>query len=85
MSDSQLSRLFRLQWRLDIHQQSDELGEPPLLLLDDVLSELDADRARVLLATLPPGQTIITSASELPAGTVPDQTLRPGGTGFVST
>ena len=46
-------------------------GAPPLLLLDDVLSELDADRRRALLAGLPPGgQTLVsaTSADALPAG-----------------
>lgn len=46
-------------------------GAAPLLLLDDVLSELDASRRRALLAGLPPGgQTIVsaTSADALPAG-----------------
>lgn len=79
-------RTLALALRMAGHRLvTDQLGEPPLLLLDDVLSELDPDRARILLATLPPGQTIITSASELPAGTVPDQTLRPGGTGFIQS
>ncbi len=79
-------RTLALALRLGGHRLiSEQLGETPLLLLDDVLSELDPDRARVLLATLPPGQTIITSASELPAGTVPDQTLRPGGNGFIES
>ncbi len=79
-------RTLALALRMAGHQLvADQLGEAPLLLLDDVLSELDPDRARILLATLPPGQTIITSASELPAGTVPDQTLRPGGTGFIES
>ena len=51
------------------------LGErraaPPLLLLDDVLSELDAGRRQALLAGLPPGgQTLVsaTSVEALPAG-----------------
>jgi DNA replication and repair protein RecF len=46
-------------------------GSPPLLLLDDVLSELDADRRRALLAALPEGgQTLVTATSTdaLPAG-----------------
>ncbi len=45
-------------------------GSPPLLLLDDVLSELDAGRRRALLAALPAaGQTLVsaTSAEALPA------------------
>lgn len=79
-------RTLALALRMAGHRLvADQLGESPLLLLDDVLSELDPDRARILLATLPPGQTIITSASELPAGTVPDQTLRPGGSGFIQS
>jgi DNA replication and repair protein RecF len=44
-------------------------GSPPLLLLDDVLSELDPERRRTLAGVLPAGgQTLITStaASALP-------------------
>jgi len=37
-----------------------ELGEPPLLLLDDVLSELDEHRRRVVLTELTQGQVLIT-------------------------
>ena len=49
-------------------------GAPPLLLLDDVLSELDAERRRALLAALPEGgQTLVTatSADALPANGQP--------------
>jgi DNA replication and repair protein RecF len=42
-------------------------GAPPLLLLDDVLSELDADRRRALLAALPPGGQTVVSATSLTA------------------
>jgi DNA replication and repair protein RecF len=45
-------------------------GAAPLLLLDDVLSELDASRRRALLASLPSGgQTVVsaTSTDALPA------------------
>jgi DNA replication and repair protein RecF len=45
-------------------------GSPPLLLLDDVLSELDESRRRALLAGLPEdGQTVVTATSRaaLPA------------------
>jgi DNA replication and repair protein RecF len=39
-------------------------GEPPLLLLDDVLSELDRDRAAALVSRLPEGgQAVLTSTS----------------------
>ncbi|HXV33176.1 MAG TPA: DNA replication and repair protein RecF [Gaiellaceae bacterium] len=40
---------------------------PPLLLLDDVLSELDAGRRRALLAGLPPGGQTLVSATSLDA------------------
>lgn len=36
-------------------------GSAPLLLLDDVLSELDAKRRAALLSSLPEGQTVITA------------------------
>jgi len=55
------------------------LDTPPLLLLDDVLSELDDDRSAALLRHLPPGQTVITTATSLPAGTRPDLVLRVAG------
>lgn len=49
---------------------------PPVLLLDDVFSELDVDRSAALLASLPAGQTVLTSATELPAGAEPGLLLR---------
>ena len=73
-------RTLALTLRLAAHRLvADTIGEPPLLLLDDVLSELDVDRADALLTHLPPGQTVITSATELPPTTTPDRVLRPGG------
>ena len=76
-------RTLALALRLAAHRLvTDTIGEPPLLLLDDVLSELDVDRADALLANLPPGQTVITSATDLPVGAKPDRTLRYDGTGF---
>ncbi|MBA2536293.1 MAG: DNA replication and repair protein RecF, partial [Actinobacteria bacterium] len=40
-------------------------GSPPLLLLDDVLSELDRGRRAALLASLPPvGQSVITATTQ---------------------
>ena len=38
-------------------------GPPPLLLLDDVLSELDRDRRAALVRQLPAGQTVVTATS----------------------
>lgn len=45
---------------------TDIVGEPPVLLLDDVFSELDPHRSEALVHHLPPGQAIITTATELP-------------------
>lgn len=43
----------------------------PLLLLDDVFSELDPLRSDQLLRLLPKGQTLVTTASPLPSGMNP--------------
>jgi len=51
-------------------------GASPVLLLDDVFSELDADRSAALLTNLPAAQTLVTTASHLPTGAVPDRVLR---------
>jgi DNA replication and repair protein RecF len=40
----------------------------PVLLLDDVFSELDPARSRALVAELPQGQSILTTAAPLPVG-----------------
>jgi DNA replication and repair protein RecF len=49
-------------------------GVPPLLLLDDVLSELDPDRRRVLAERLPAyGQALITTTSTGALPVEPDQ------------
>lgn len=69
-------RTLALALRLSGHRLvTERLGEPPLLLLDDVLSELDPDRARALLATLPTGQSVITSATPIEAVAVVDRVL----------
>jgi DNA replication and repair protein RecF len=46
-------------------------GVEPLLLLDDVFSELDPVRSHRLLDLLPTGQTLVTAASPLPRGLAP--------------
>ncbi len=70
-------RTLALALRLAGHRLLTEvLAEPPLLLLDDVLSELDTARADALLRNLPPGQTVITSATELPETVKPDRLFR---------
>lgn len=48
-----------------------ERGVEPLLLLDDVFSELDPLRSNRLLQLLPTGQTLVTTASPLPQGMNP--------------
>jgi DNA replication and repair protein RecF len=56
-------------------------GSPPLLLLDDVLSELDPERRRTLAGLLPnDGQTLITStaAGALPVEPAQLLTVSPG-------
>jgi len=60
-------RCLALSVRLALHQfVTRHHGRAPTLLLDDVFSELDPDRARRLVAALPPGQTLISSAVPLP-------------------
>jgi DNA replication and repair protein RecF len=46
-------------------------GMDPLLLLDDVFSELDPARSHRLLGLLPAGQTLVTTASPLPGALTP--------------
>ncbi len=57
-------RTMALAIKLAAHRAvADMTGEPPVLLLDDVFSELDPQRAEALAKTLPPdAQTLITSA-----------------------
>ena len=55
------------------------LGTAPVLLLDDVFSELDPLRSRALLEGLPPGQTLLTTAQPAPPEVVGGQGLRDGG------
>ncbi|MEL6892155.1 MAG: DNA replication/repair protein RecF [Actinomycetota bacterium] len=60
-------RTLALSLRLAAHRLvTERTGSAPVLVLDDVLSELDDGRATALLGHLPAGQVVITSASELP-------------------
>ncbi len=52
------------------HLVAERIGSEPVLLLDDIFSELDASRAEALLACLPSGQAIITTAGHLPVEAV---------------
>jgi DNA replication and repair protein RecF len=58
------------------HVCADIIGTEPVLLLDDVFSELDPDRGEALVAQLPAGQTLITTASEVPSAVHPERRLR---------
>jgi DNA replication and repair protein RecF len=73
-------RTLALALRLGGHQVCAEvIGEEPVLLLDDVFSELDPQRAGALMAELPPGQTVLTTAGIVPAGVHPERRLRVSG------
>jgi len=70
-------RTLALALRLAGHGLVTDLtGVAPVLLLDDVFSELDPNRAGALVRNLPPGQTIVTTAGALPVGIAPEQRLR---------
>jgi len=70
-------RALALAMRLAAHQViAAAVGEPPVLLLDDVFSELDPVRSEALVAHLPPGQALLTTAHALPPGAPPDLVLQ---------
>ena len=69
-------RSLALALRLGVHRLvADRVGVPPVLLLDDVFSELDAGHSRALIDLLPEGQALLTTAGELPAGIDPERRL----------
>jgi DNA replication and repair protein RecF len=62
-------RSLALALRLAGHRVVGEtIGEPPVLLLDDVFSELDETRAANLVSHLPIAQALVTTAGALPPG-----------------
>lgn len=70
-------RTLALALRLGAHRLiTERTGSAPVLILDDVLSELDGHRATALLQHLPPGQVVLTTASALPEAAHPDATVR---------
>lgn len=76
-------RSLALAMRLAGHSVvTDIAGVSPVLLLDDVFSELDPHRSHALLANLPAGQTLLTAASGLPAGIEPDMIVDVGTDGL---
>ena len=70
-------RTLALALRLAAHRMvADKSGSSPVLVLDDVLSELDPRRSAALLLHLPPGQVVLTTASALPEAARPDAIVR---------
>ncbi|MBO0692195.1 MAG: DNA replication/repair protein RecF [Acidimicrobiaceae bacterium] len=68
-------RSLALALRLAGHRVvTDRLESPPVLLLDDVFSELDDHRSAALLRALPAGQALLTTAGRLPAGVTAEAT-----------
>lgn len=66
-------RTLAVALRLAIHRLvTERTGSTPVLVLDDVLSELDPARATALIEHLPRGQVVITAATELPPAARPD-------------
>ncbi|HEX4218625.1 MAG TPA: DNA replication/repair protein RecF [Acidimicrobiales bacterium] len=78
-------RSVALALRLAAHQLATEhLGSAPVLLLDDVFSELDPFRSRALLEGLPPGQALLTTALPPPPEVDAAKTFVVGDNGAVS-
>ena len=70
-------RTLALALRLGAHRLvAERTGSTPVLVLDDVLSELDAHRAAALLRSLPAGQVVITTAGAIPDAAHPDRVIR---------
>ena len=76
-------RTLALALRLAAHRVVAEVVDSePVLLLDDVFSELDRERAEALVAALPTGaQTVVTTAGAMPAGITPACHLEVGAGG----
>ncbi|MDO8391426.1 MAG: DNA replication/repair protein RecF [Actinomycetota bacterium] len=70
-------RTLALALRLAAHRLvAEKAGSSPVLVLDDVLSELDPRRCAALLHHLPPGQVVLTTAGVLPEAAHPNAILR---------
>jgi DNA replication and repair protein RecF len=70
-------RTLALALRLAAHRLvAERAGSTPVLVLDDVLSELDPRRSTALLRHLPEGQVVLTTAGVLPEAAHPDAIVR---------
>ncbi len=77
-------RTLALALRLAVHRAVHQhIGTPPVLILDDVLSELDPHRSTALLEHVPAGQVLITTASPPPSGAQADHIIRIANGGVV--
>ena len=78
-------RSLALALRLAGHELvRDTTGVAPLLVLDDVFSELDDNRSTALIEALPSGQTLVTSAIDLPEGALADRVVRLDSAGVIN-
>ncbi|MBP9115731.1 MAG: DNA replication/repair protein RecF [Acidimicrobiia bacterium] len=69
-------RTMALALKMALHSLIvDMTGDNPILLLDDVFSELDTGRTHRLVECLPATQTFVTSANEIPSSLKVDQTF----------
>lgn len=72
-------RSLALAFRLAVQEAMTEAaGRPPLLLLDDVFSELDPLRQERLLEMLPGGQVLLATAAEIPPAARPSRVVSVG-------
>jgi DNA replication and repair protein RecF len=70
-------RTLALALRLAAHRVvADAFDAEPLLLLDDVFSELDPERCAALVKCLPDTQTVLTTANVIPSGVDVSRRLR---------
>jgi DNA replication and repair protein RecF len=70
-------RTLALALRLAAHRLVTEAaGTAPLLLLDDVFSELDPRRSDALVRHLPPGQSLLATAGAVPGAALVGHTVR---------
>jgi len=73
-------RTLALGLRLAGHRTvTDAIDDEPVLLLDDVFSELDDRRGSALVEKLTGGQTLVTTAGSLPQAVAPATRLRIAG------
>ncbi|MGH9069569.1 MAG: DNA replication/repair protein RecF [Acidimicrobiales bacterium] len=70
-------RSLALALRLAAHALAiEDNGDAPVLLLDDVFSELDDARSAELMRLLPDGQAVLTTVGALPPGAQPAAVMR---------